>query len=97
MPAVTRIEDADLTHCSTPRRAQGSGNVFVNGRAVSRQDDKNTVHRVPGSPCPSHAAPIKRGSEKVFVNGKGCGYVGAEVDGCTSVAEGSGNVFCAIR
>lgn len=96
MPAVTRIGDADVTHCSTPIRAQGSGNVFVNGRAVSRQDDDNTVHRVPGSPCPEHKAHIEKGSEKVFVNGKGCGYVGAAVAGCTAVAQGSSNVFCGV-
>lgn len=96
MPAVTRIGDADVTHCSTPTRAQGSGNVFVNGIAVSRQGDLNTVHLLPGSPCPSHAAPIAVGSTSVFINGKGCGYVGAAVAGCTSVAQGSSNVFCGV-
>jgi len=96
MPAVTRIGDADVTHCSTPVRAQGSSNVFVNGIAVSRQGDLNTVHLLPGSPCPSHAAPITSGSGKVFVNGKGCGYVGAGVSGCTAVAQGSSNVFCSV-
>ena len=40
MPAVTRIGDADVTHCSTPFRLQGSDNVFVNNIAVSRQGDK---------------------------------------------------------
>ena len=29
MPAVTRVGDADVTHCSGMSRAQGSGNVFV--------------------------------------------------------------------
>ena len=54
MPAVTRIGDNDTSHCSTPTRAQGSTNVFVNGIPVSRQGDNNTPHLLPGSPCPSH-------------------------------------------
>ena len=29
MPAVTRIGDADVTHCSGMTRAVGSSNVFV--------------------------------------------------------------------
>ena len=43
MPAVTRIGDADVTHCSGMVRAQGSSNVFVNGIGVSRQGDNNTT------------------------------------------------------
>ena len=39
MPAVTRIGDADVTHCSGMTRAAGSSNVFVNGIGVSRQGD----------------------------------------------------------
>lgn len=48
MPAVTRIGDADVVHCSRPNRLQGSDNVFVNGIGVSRQGDNNTVHVLPG-------------------------------------------------
>jgi len=29
----------------------------------------------------------------VFINGKGCGRIGDALSGCTSVAEGSPNVF----
>ena len=36
MPAVTRIGDADVAHCSGMTRAAGSGDVFVNGIGVSR-------------------------------------------------------------
>jgi uncharacterized Zn-binding protein involved in type VI secretion len=93
MPAVTRIGDSDFAHCSGMVRAVGSGNVFVNGIAVSRQGDVNTVHKLPGSPCPSHAAAISSGSGTVKVNGKGCGRVGDGIGGCTSVAAGSSNVF----
>lgn len=93
MPAVTRIGDSDVGHCSGMVRAAGSGNVFVNGISVSRQGDNNTVHKLPGSPCPSHAAAISSGSGTVKVNNKGCGRVGDGIGGCTSVAAGSGNVF----
>ena len=93
MPAVTRIGDAEVAHCSGMTRAAGSGNVFVNSIGVSRQGDNNTGHLLPGVPCPSHAAPIASGSSTVFVNGKGRGRVGDGISGCTSVAAGSPNVF----
>ena len=93
MPAVTRIGDADVAHCSAMTRAEGSSNVFVNGIAVSRQGDLNTGHLLPGLPCPSHAAPITTGSTTVFINGKGCGRIGDGITACTSVAAGSSNVF----
>lgn len=93
MPAATRVGDADSAHCSGMVRAVGSGNVFVNGIPWSRQGDVNTVHLLPGSPCPAHNAPIATGSSKVFVNGKGAGRVGDSLSGCTSVAAGSSNVF----
>ena len=91
--AVCRIGDADVAHCSGMTRAQGSGDVFANSIAVSRQGDNNTTHLLPGVPCPAHAAPIASGSSTVFVNGKGCGRVGDGISGCTSVAAGSSNVF----
>ena len=95
MPAVTRIGDADVTHCSGMTRAQGSWNVFANGIGVSREGDINTPHLRPPSipPCPGHTAGIASGSSTVFVNGKGCGRVGDSISGCTSVAAGSSNVF----
>ena len=97
MPAVTRIGDADVTHCSGMTRAAGSSNVFVNGIGVSRQGDSNTPHLKPPfpppDPCPTHAAGIASGSSTVKVNGKGCGRVGDSIAGCTAVATGSSNVF----
>lgn len=91
MPAVTRIGDADVPHCSGMVRAAGSGNVFANGIPVSRQGDNNTGHLLPGSPCPGHATPISAGSSTVYVNGKQCGRVGDPT--CTQVAAGSPDVF----
>ena len=93
MPAVTRIGDADVTHCSGMTRAAGSSNVFVNGIGVSREGDNNTSHLLPPAPCGSHAATITTGSTTVFINGKGCGRIGDSITSCTSVATGSANVF----
>ncbi len=72
-------------------RAEGSPDVFCNGRPISRQGDNNTGHLLPPSPCASHAAPIAVGSTTVFINGRGCGRVGDAT--CTAVAEGSPDVF----
>lgn len=94
MPAVTRIGDSDVTHCTGMSRAEGSGNVFVNGIAVSCQGDNNTSHlKPPCDPGTPHVAAIETGSTTVFVNGDGIGRVGDGVDSCTSVASGSNNVF----
>ena len=94
MAAVTRIGDNDASHCSGMVRAQGSGNVFCNGRPVSCQGDNNTTHLQPtGDPCPPHSASISSGSGTVKVNGDGIGRVGDGISGCTSVAGGSSNVF----
>lgn len=93
MPAATRIGDADIAHCSGMVRAQGSGSVFVNGIPWSCQSHVNTVHLLPGSPCPAHNAPITTGSSTVFIEGLGAGRVGDAISGCTAVAQGSPNVF----
>ena len=95
MPAVCRGDsvDADIIHCSVPRRLQRSPDVFVNGIGISRQGDNNTPHLLPPAICPTHAAPIAIGSTTVFVNGKGCGRIGDVITACTSVATGSPNVF----
>ena len=92
MAAVCRIGDADVTHCSGMVRAAGSPNVFVNGRAISRQGDINTPHVLPAVPvCIGHSAAIVSGSRTVRINGLGCGRVGDPT--CTAVATGSSNVF----
>tara|TARA_X000001316_G_C921787_1_gene36365 strand:+ start:2608 stop:2913 length:306 start_codon:yes stop_codon:yes gene_type:complete len=98
MPAVTRIGDKDVKHCTPMTRQGGSSDVFANGIGISRQGDNNTVHNGPGHTpshpsCTAHAAPIAKGSSTVFVNGKGCGRVGDAISGCTAVAQGSPNVF----
>lgn len=107
MPAVTRIGDIDLPHCSLMVRAIGSGSVFVNGRPVSFQGCVNTVHLRPaGIKCLPHVGAIVLGSTTVKVHGFGVGRFGdilaepiptggiGPTLGCTWVAQGSGNVFC---
>ena len=91
MPAVTRIGDADVTHCSGMTRAQGSSDVKANGQGISREGDLNTEHQLPGVPCPNHAIGIQSGDPTVFANNKRIGRVGDPT--CTQVAEGSPNVF----
>ena len=92
MPAVTFKGAADIPHCSGMVRNGASTNVFVNGRGISREGDLNTSHLLPAKPvCKSHAAGIQSGSSKVRVNGRGCGRIGDST--CTSVAQGSPNVF----
>ena len=93
MPAATRIGDADVPHCSPMVRAEGSPNVFVNDIAWSCQGDVNTVHLLPGAPCPSHQRPIAIGSTTVFVNDVGAGRLGDAISDCSSVAAGSPNTF----
>ena len=94
MPAVTRMGDADIVHCSEPHRLEHSPDVYVNSIPVSRQGDLNDSHLLPGPfGCPSHQAPITIGSTTVFINGKGCGRIGDAITDCTAVAQGSPNVF----
>ena len=91
MPAVTRIGDADVAHCSGMTRAVGSPNVFANNIPVSRQGDVNTGHLLPGVPCPSHSAPIAVGSTTVKTNNVGTGRVGDAIAGYTNVTSATTN------
>ena len=92
--AATRIGDKDIVHdCIQQYRAEGSNDVFVNGIPWSRQGDKNTTHNYTPTCIPIHSMPIATGSSTVFVNGKGAGRVGDAIAGCTTVAEGSEDVF----
>jgi uncharacterized Zn-binding protein involved in type VI secretion len=91
---ATRLGDKDVVHdCNQQYRAQASENVMVNGKGWSRQGDVNTFHQYTPLCDKSHAQPIATGSTTVFINGKGAGRIGDAVAGCTSVAEGSDNVF----
>lgn len=93
MPAICRgkKKDLDIVHCEVPKRLEMSPDVWVNDIGISRQDDDNHPHKGPG--CVLHQAPITTGSTTVFINGKGCGRIGDDVDFCTRVATGSPNTF----
>ena len=92
--AVSRIGDLDLPHCSGMVRATGSSDVFTNSRPTVRKLDINTVHLKPFiPPCVPHVGPVKTGSKKVFVNGRGIGRLGDGLIDCTKIAQGSTNVF----
>jgi uncharacterized Zn-binding protein involved in type VI secretion len=94
MPAVTRIGDPDVPHCSPMVRAVGSGSVYVNGRPMSFQGCVNTVHLIPaGRRCLPHVGAIILGSITVRVHGLGVGRLGDPLSFCTFVAVGSSNVF----
>lgn len=94
MPAVSRIGDLDVPHCSGMVRATGSSDVFVNTRPAVRQGDINTVHKIPvGLECENHTGAVITGSRSVFINGRGAGRVGDGLVNCTEIAQGSENVF----
>ena len=94
MPAVSRIGDLDVPHCSGMVRATGSSDVFVNTRPAVRQGDINTVHKIPGGiDCFLHTGAVRTGSRSVFINGRGAGRVGDGLVNCTEIAQGSENVF----
>lgn len=93
MPAAARKGDAGVVHCSGYVIAQGSPDVFVNGIPIARKGDTVTTHLLPGGPCPSHAPPIQGCSSTVFANGICVARVGDAVASCTSIAQGSPDVF----
>jgi len=94
MPAVARIGDREVVHCSVPKRAEGFATVFANGIQMSGQGHANTTHLLPCK-CPPcccpHTAVLKRGSPNVFAEGIPVGRVGDPT--CTAVAQGSPNVY----
>ena len=93
MPAITRIGDADVSHCSGMVREGHVKTVFCNGLEVSCEGHNNTGHLYPAIICLSHQAPIAKGSPNVFAEGLPVGRIGDPIAGCTSVAEGSPDVF----
>ena len=96
MPAAARKGDQGIPHCSGYTISAGSGDVFINNIAAARKGDNSTPHLKPGPgnpPCSTHSASISRGSSTVFVNGIPLARVGDPLAGCTSVGQGSPDVF----
>lgn len=93
MPAVARQGDPGVPHCSGYTIANGSPDVFINGKAAARQGDSSTVHLRPGGiACVPHTATITGGSSSVNVNGRPLARVGDGLAGCTTISQGSPNV-----
>jgi len=74
--------------------AKGSPNVLVNFIPWCTLGDQNTPHLLPGDPCPTHVAPLARGSATVIVNGRPAGRLGDALAACTVIAVGSPTVLC---
>ena len=93
MPAAARQGDSNVPHCSGHNMAQGSPNVFINGKSACRVGDSTEAHLRPaGRRCVVHTATVSRGSSSVFINGKPAARQGDPIAGCTSIARGSPNV-----
>lgn len=90
---VCRKNDMSTGHREFPPRMsiQGSDNVLVNNRGITRQGDQWQQHC---SPEGCHTGTIAIGSTTVFINGKGCGKVGDALDCGDFVMTGSSNVLC---
>lgn len=93
MPAAARQGDSGLVHCSGYTIAQGSSDVRINGRPAARDGDSSTPHKRPGGKkCSVHTANIQA-SRSVRINGRAIACVGDRLGDCTSIAQGSNNVF----
>jgi uncharacterized Zn-binding protein involved in type VI secretion len=93
MPAAARQGDPGIPHCSAYVIANGSGDVFIKGRAAARVGDRSVPHLRPaGIRCVGHVASISSGSTSVFINGRPAARQGDPLAGCTSIALGSTNV-----
>lgn len=93
MPAVTFLGAKCSGHGGWPARINdaASDNVFVNNKAIHRQDDHWIEHCDPHPIC--HDSKLSSGSSTVFVNDKQCGRVGDPIGCGSKVAQGSSNVF----
>lgn len=93
MPAVARVGDPGIVHCSGYVVASGSPDVIINDRPAARLGDPSTSHLRPGAPCVPHVSNIVSASPDVYVNGLPLARVGDPLGGCTRIAQGSGDVF----
>lgn len=93
MPKATRKEDCCTGHdaCPPVKLAEGSPNVFINGRSAGRVGDKYEPHSCEDHG--SHQDRISSGSATVYINGKRAGRVRDKVEIGGSVRDGSPNVY----
>ena len=96
VPAA-RIGDMCIVHCSLPVVGSGSPNVLVNSIPASRVGDAIVPHLRPGGDdCVIHSTVIGSGSATVFINSIPAAHVGSALVACTSIAQGSPNVFYGV-
>jgi len=93
MPAAARQGDRNVPHCSGHNMAQGSPDVFINGLPACREGDPTTRHLNPGRRCFPHTPVVKKGSSSVYINGRPAARVGDPITSCTSISQGSPDVF----
>jgi len=86
-PAVRKGDKCTGHGDAKPRPCdQGSPDTFINGKAAHRQGDHWAVHK-------NHDSHLAKGSDCVFVNGKGQGRVGDPILCGSRCQQGSPNVF----
>lgn len=93
MPAVARIGDRGIPHCSGFSIVTGSPDVFVNGRPVAFLGSKSSPHLFPARRCKPHVSSVIARPRGVFVNGRPIACVGDPLTACTAIATGSADVF----
>lgn len=93
MPEATRLNDNCTGHdaCPPVPLAEGSPNVYINGRPAGRVGDHYMSHGCVTHP--SHQDVIAAGSSKVVINGKPAARIGDAVSIGGAVCDGSGNVI----
>lgn len=93
MPAVARVSDKGVPHCSGFSILTGSSDVFVNGRPVAFSGSKSSPHLTPSKRCFTHTSTVVASPRNVFVNGRPIACVGDKLTMCTAIATGSSDVF----
>ncbi len=90
---VARFGDLSCGHYCFPPRAtvEASRDVFVEHRGAHRKGDSWSPHACPHSGA--HTGITIGGSSTVFINDKGCGYVGSSISCGDYILTGASTVF----
>jgi|LakMenEpi03Aug12_release.lakeMendotaPanAssembly.Ray.scaffolds.fasta_scaffold567286_2 uncharacterized Zn-binding protein involved in type VI secretion len=95
MPALARVGDKGVPHCSPFTIATGSPDVFVNGRPAAFSGSMSSPHLIPfkKKKCLPHVSNVLAKPRAVFINGLPAACVGDTLTACTAIATGSLDVF----
>ena len=93
MPGIVRLNDKCSGHsCYPPRPCiTASDDVFVNGKAVHREQDKWAMHACPNTP--PHDGVLTKGSSTVYANSKAIARIGDPISCGSKAQTGSQTVF----